>query len=198
MNTKLKINEIIVVEGKYDVIKLENLVDAIIIPTSGFGIFTKSDIKDLILTLGKQNGIIVLTDSDAAGFKIRNYINKIAKNITVKNAYIPAVSGKEKRKNNFSKEGLLGVEGSNNDVIVSALKQCATIRPAQNNMRLITYADLFEASLSGTKDSAQNRYAFLKNIGLPPRLSKKALLNVLNNVYTYSEFVTAVKNSLNT
>ncbi len=192
MQNKIKISQIIVVEGKYDVIKLENIVDAIIIPTNGFSVFTKDEIKDLIVTLGKKNGIIVLTDSDGAGFKIRNYINKFAKSIDIKNAYIPATHGKERRKAQYSKEGLVGVEGTSDDIILAALKQCANIVPVQTNTRLITYADLYEAQLSGTACSAQNRYTFLQSIGLPPRLSKKALLNVLNNIYTYNEFISAI------
>ena len=108
--SKLRIEEIIVVEGKYDAVKLSDLVDALIVPTKGFSIFTSEETKQLILRLGKKRGIIVLTDSDAAGFRIRNYVNKIAAGLPVKTAYVPALAGKEKRKSQPSKEGLLGVE----------------------------------------------------------------------------------------
>ncbi len=189
MSEKIKISEVIIVEGKYDVSTLSDIVDALIIPVGGFSVFSSNETKELILTLGKQKGILVLTDSDDAGFKIRRYINNIAQNIIVKNAYIPAIDGKEKRKDKPSKEGLLGVEGMKKDVLKQVL-----LKFSNNNIiikdekQLITYAHLFQAGISGTNESAQKRRDFLKKISLPPRLSKKALLQVLNSLYTYDEF----------
>ena len=120
--SKLRIEEVIVVEGKYDAVKLADLVDALIVPTKGFSIFSSEETKQLILKLGQKRGIIVLTDSDAAGFRIRNCVNKLATGLCVKNAYVPAIVGKEKRKSQPSKEGLLGVEGVPAEAIVQALR----------------------------------------------------------------------------
>lgn len=189
MDEKQRIEEIIVVEGKYDAAKLADLVDALIITTGGFSVFSASDTKNLILELGAKRGVIVLTDSDAAGFRIRNYINQFAQNITVKNAYIPALVGKEKRKAQPSKEGLLGVEGVRGEILLAALAQAGASKRKKRDGRTITYADLYELGLSGTQDSANLRRTWLQNIGLPPRLSKKALCEVLNSLYTYEEFL---------
>ncbi len=184
---KKRIEEVIVVEGKYDAATLANLVDALIITTGGFSVFTKSETKDLILELGAKRGIIVLTDSDDAGFRIRNYVNKIAQNISVKNAYVPAIAGKEKRKEKESKEGLLGVEGISPELILQALAMAGASEKKERNGREITYADLYELGLSGGQGSAEKRRAWLKQLGLPPRLSKKALCEVLNSLYSYEE-----------
>ncbi len=194
MQEKLKFNEIIIVEGKYDAIKLNDIADALIIPIGGFGVFKSDETKQLIKTLGKKKGIIVLTDSDDAGFKIRRYINNIAQNLNVKNAYIPAIKGKEKRKEKPSKEGLLGVEGIDKNILVQALSEFAINNNTANkknisaNNKPITYTHLFEAGLSGTAESATKRRELLNKINLPPRLSKKALLHVLNSLYSYEEF----------
>ncbi|MEG1926961.1 MAG: DUF4093 domain-containing protein, partial [Ruthenibacterium sp.] len=173
---------------------LADLVDALIITTGGFSVFSASDTKDLILELGAKRGIIVLTDSDAAGFRIRRYINQFAQNISVKNAYIPALSGKEKRKPQPSKEGLLGVEGVCGEVLLAALVQAGASERKAREGRIITYADLYELGLSGTQGSALLRRTWLKKIGLPPRLSKKALCEVLNSLYTYEEFLNTLPN----
>ncbi len=188
---KIKINEIILVEGKYDAAKLSDIVEALIIPVGGFSIFTNDDIKSLILTLGAKKGVLVLTDSDDAGFKIRHFINNIAQNINVKNAYIPALSGKEKRKEKPSKEGLLGVEGISKNTLVNILKQFeseSSVNAIKKESDKIEYLHLYEAGLSGGDKSAEKRRAFLRSISLPPRLSKKALLAVLNSLYTLTEF----------
>lgn len=186
---KMRIEEVIIVEGKYDAAKLADLVDGLIIMTNGFSVFKSEEKKRLILELGKKRGIIVLTDSDDAGFRIRNYINKIAQGITVKNAYVPAIAGKERRKAQPSKEGLLGVEGVPAELIRKALETAGAHEKAQRAGRKITYSDLYEMGLSGTQGSADFRRKWLESIGFPPRLSKKALCEVLNSLYTYDEFV---------
>lgn len=186
---KLRIEEVIVVEGKYDAAKLADLVDGLILTTNGFSVFKNEETKRLLLELGRKRGIIVLTDSDDAGFRIRNYINQLARGIRVKNAYIPAIAGKESRKQQPSKEGLLGVEGVPSQVILQALQTAGAHERAQRAGRAITYTDLYELGLSGTAGSAQTRRVWLQSIGLPPRLSKKALCDVLNSLYTYEEFV---------
>ncbi|MEG2286711.1 MAG: DUF4093 domain-containing protein [Ruthenibacterium sp.] len=195
MMEKPRIEEVIVVEGKYDAAKLADLVDALIIPTGGFSVFTATETKDLILSLGKKRGILVLTDSDAAGFRIRTYLNQIAQGITVKNAYIPAVPGKESRKPKPSCEGLLGVEGVSGAAILQALRTAGASTQQKKNGRQITYADLYELGLSGTQGSATLRRAWLQALGLPPRLSKKALCEVLNSLYTYEEFLASTPKS---
>lgn len=108
---KLRVEEVIVVEGKYDAVKLADLVDGLILTTNGFSVFKNAETKRLLVELGKKRGIIVLTDSDDAGFRIRNYVNKLAQGICVKNAYVPAIAGKERRKAQPSKEGVAGRGG---------------------------------------------------------------------------------------
>ena len=182
---KLRVEEVIVVEGKYDAAKLADLVDGLILTTNGFSVFKNAETKRLLVELGKKRGIIVLTDSDDAGFRIRNYVNKLAQGICVKNAYVPAIAGKERRKAQPSKEGVLGVEGVPSEAILRALQTAGA-------GRAITYTDLYELGLSGTEGSAGVRRAWLQSLGLPPRLSKKALCEVLNSLYTYEEFVQTV------
>ncbi len=190
---KPRIEEIIVVEGKYDAVKLASLVDALIIPTGGFSVFTSDETKNLILTLGKKRGIIVMTDSDSAGFRIRTYINKFASGINVKNAYVPSVQGKEKRKRAPGKEGLLGVEGVDDKMILKALDAVCATPKSERTGREITYTDLYILGLSGTQDSADFRRKWLSSIGLPQRISKKALCEVLNTIYTYEELTKSLK-----
>lgn len=193
---KLRIEEIIVVEGKYDAAKLSDIVDGLIITTDGFSIYTNEQTRDLILNLGAKRGVVVLTDSDAAGFQIRNYINNFATGVTVKNAYVPSIAGKEKRKKHAGKEGILGVEGVSAELILQAL-QTACVQPAkQRSGRQITYADLYEMGVSGTQGSADKRRALLHSIGLPLRLSKKVLCEVLNSLYTYEEFANICEKSV--
>lgn len=187
--TKPRIEEIIVVEGKYDAARLADLVDALIVTTDGFSVFKSEETRALIRELGAKRGIIVLTDSDAAGFRIRAYVNKLAQGLCVKNAYVPAIEGKERRKPRPSKEGLLGVEGVDGALLLQALQTAGAHTAAPRAGRVITYADLYEAGLSGGQNSAQRRRAWLRAIGLPPRLSKSALREVLNSLYTYEEFM---------
>ncbi len=185
---KIKLDEIVVVEGKYDALKLANIVDAVIIPVGGFSVFTSRETRELIVALGQKKGIIVLTDSDEAGFRIRRYINTFAQKIEVKNAYLPQIEGKEKRKAKMSKEGIVGVEGTPNELIIKALMQVAQNSAKNKAKSNVTYADLYEAGLSGTSDSADKRREFLRLLGLPPRLSKKALCDVINLICTREEF----------
>ena len=179
---KLRVEEVIVVEGKYDAAKLADLVDGLILTTNGFSVFKNAETKRLLVELGKKRGIIVLTDSDDAGFRIRNYINKLAQGICVK----------KRRKAQPSKEGVLGVEGVPSEAILRALQTAGAREKAKRAGRAITYTDLYELGLSGTEGSAGVRRAWLQSLGLPPRLSKKALCEVLNSLYTYEEFVQTV------
>lgn len=192
--SKLRIDELLIVEGKYDAVALANMVDGLIITTDGFSIFSDKEKKELIREVGKKRGIILLTDSDSAGFQIRHYIEKIASNCSIKHAYIPFVNGKESRKAKPSKEGALGVEGMPQEVLLHALERAGVVQATQKHGRPITYTDLFELGLSGGADSSSRRRELLQRIGLPQRLSKKALCEVLSSLYTYEEFLEIVEN----
>ncbi len=190
---KLRVNEVIVVEGKYDAATVSNLVDGLVLTTDGFSVYKNDELRELILRLGEKRGVVVLTDSDAAGFRIRNYINNFAQNITVKNAYVPSVAGKESRKDAPSKEGLLGVEGMPPEAILTALRLAGIGDAPVRSGREISYADLYALGLSGTAGSANARRALLGKIGLPLRLSKKALREVLSSLYSYEELEQLIK-----
>lgn len=192
----LKIKEAIVVEGNYDKIKLSQLVDTTIIVTDGFMIFKNKAMMNMIGTLADKCGVIVFTDSDRAGFQIRNYIKNSLHGKNVKHAYIPDVKGKEKRKDKPSKEGFLGVEGISDEVILDALKDCVT--PVDEKIaRKITKSDLCVAGLSGSPDSHTKRSMLLRKLNLPVRLSANAMLEVLNSVYGYDEFVRIIDELFN-
>lgn len=188
----LKIKEAIVVEGNYDKIKLSRLVDTTIIVTDGFMIFKNKDIMKMISALADKCGVVVFTDSDRAGFQIRNHIKNVLHGKNVKHAYIPDIKGKEKRKDKPSKEGFLGVEGISDEIILNALKECIT--PAeQSDKKKISKSDLCLLGLSGGADSHQKRSRILKRIGLPQRLSANAMLDVINTLYSYEEFAEICK-----
>lgn len=185
---KIRLAPVLLVEGKYDAAKLSEFVDGLILTTEGFSVFTDREKQALILQLGLKRGLLVLTDSDAAGFRIRRFINDIAQNLQVKNLYIPSVPGKESRKAHSGKEGLLGVEGMDIGLLRQLLEQAGQqVCPAREG-RSITYADLYELGVSGTPNASVRRRVLLNRAGLPLRLSKKALLEVLNSLYSYEEF----------
>ncbi len=186
---KLKLNEVVIVEGRYDAVAIASVVDALIITTDGFSIFTSQEKKELIRRLGKVRGLLILTDSDAAGFRIRNYIEKIAAGCTIRHAYIPALIGKESRKSAPSKEGTVGVEGMPKHLLINALHTAGIQPSAPPKGTSVSYTDLFEWGLSGTADSAERRRSALVKLGLPPRLSKRAMLEVLSCLYTRQELL---------
>lgn len=183
----IKIKEAIVVEGKYDKMKLSAIFDTLIITTDGFGIFKNKSICQFIRKISKQKGIIILTDSDRAGFLIRNYVKKIAKDGVVKHAYIPDIYGKEKRKTQLSKEGFLGVEGMTDEIIINAVTSC-TVAESTEALPVITKADLFKDGLSGGENSHKLREYLTGELSLPKRLSANMFLDVLNSLYTYDEY----------
>ena len=189
----LKIKEAIVVEGRYDQNTLSQLVDTLIIPTQGFGIFKDKEKAAMLRRIAEKRGIIILTDSDGAGFVIRNHLKGILPPEQVKHAYIPDLYGKERRKRTAGKEGKLGVEGMRPEVLEQALRKAgATIlgEAAQHEPRReITKLDLFYAGLSGGPGAAEKRAALLKMLELPEHLSAKALPEVLNTLLTYEEFI---------
>lgn len=197
----IKINEAVIVEGKYDKIKLSAVLDTVIIETDGFAIFKDKEKQKLIRFLAEKRGIIIMTDSDSAGFKIRSFINGITKSENIKNVYMPDVYGKEKRKTEASKEGKLGVEGMKTEVIMSALKKAGVLcaENSKNESREITRTDFFEDGISGRDNSSEIRKALAKELDLPERISASSLLKIINTYLTYDEYkdaVNRVKSSL--
>lgn len=186
----LQTGRAVIVEGKYDKARLASVLDALIITTDGFGIFNSKEKQILIKRLAAEKGLLILTDSDAAGFKIRNFLKNIVPEDRIIHAYIPDIYGKEKRKDAPSKEGKLGVEGIDNSLIEEALLRTGifALKEKTEKTKLITNADLYEAGLSGKENSAEKRRKLLLSIGLPARLSGKNLLSVLNTFITYEDF----------
>lgn len=198
MRALIKLTQPIIVEGKYDKITLENVVDTLIITTNGFGIFKDKEKCELIKTFAKKDGVIVLTDSDSAGNLIRKYIKNIANGGKIINVYVPQLKGKEKRKNAHSKEGFLGVEGMDKTVIETALKKSGVIcRNIPVNKHKITKTDMYLYGLSGTDKSSENRIKLLKHLDLPSNLTTNAMLDVINTLLTFEEFEKAVTQCLN-
>ena len=194
----IKIDMPVIVEGKYDKITLENVVDTLIISTDGFRIFKNKEMCGLIRTLANQRGIIIMTDSDGAGQVIRNYIKNIAAGGKIINVYVPRLKGKEKRKAAASKEGFLGVEGLSKEILNEALlKYGVTATESDKTSKKITKADFFELGLSGCENSAQNRQKLFERLNLPKNLSASALLDVVNTLYSYEEFVAIAEKTLN-
>lgn len=184
----LKITEALLVEGKYDAARLHNLVEGTILTTDGFRVMKDRALQDLLKRLAHAQGLIILTDSDAAGFKIRHFVTGLVGAESVLQAYVPAIAGKEARKDAPGKEGLLGVEGVADELILQGLQTALKSRKGKGRNSVvsspITYTDLYEWGISGTANSAGRRRALLKQLGLPPRLSKKELLQVLSTLYT--------------
>ncbi len=190
----IKIDEAVIVEGKYDKIKLSGVLDTVIIETDGFGIFKDKEKQRLIRFLAEKKGIIIMTDSDSAGFKIRSFLNGITDTKNIKNVFIPDVYGKEKRKKEMSKEGKIGVEGIKTEVIISALRKAGVIYSESSNEhgREITHTDFFEDGVSGGENSSEIRRALAVKLGLPERISASALLKIINTYMTYDEYKNAV------
>ena len=190
-NNFVHTGRVLIVEGKYDAARLSHLTDAMILLTDGFAIYKDKARQQLFKALARKNGLILLTDSDAAGFRIRNYITNLVGAQNVVQAYVPAIHGKEKRKPQPGKEGLLGVEGVDDALVVKALRDAlgpeADAEAVPPAGRAITYTDLYEWGLSGTAGSAERKAKLLSALGLPPRLSKKELVEALNRLYTFEQ-----------
>ncbi len=185
----IKIRQAVIVEGKYDKIKLSGIIDAPIIQTDGFGIFKDKELQLLIRKLAEKRGILVLTDSDSAGFKIRSFIGSTVEQKNIKHAYIPDIFGKESRKTEPSKEGKIGVEGVSEDIIIKALENAGVLcESTPEPERPITKLDLYELGFTGGQDSSAKRAALLKYYSFPSRLSANSLIKVLNCVTTYDRF----------
>jgi len=189
----ITIKEAVIVEGKYDKIKLSNFIDGLIITTEGFGVFKDKEKQQLIRHLAKVRGLLVLTDSDGAGFVIRSFLKGIVPPEQVKNAYIPDIFGKEKRKASPSKEGKLGVEGLSEEILSQAISRsgatCTITDSVQKSVDAITKADLFLLGLSGCDNAAENRDKLKKRLNLPQKLTPNSLLAVLNCLMTRNELI---------
>ena len=186
----VKIREVIVVEGRYDKNPLSQVVDATILETRGFGIFKDKEQLSLLRRAAQARGLILLTDSDGAGFVIRNYLKGAIDPGYIKHAYIPDISGKERRKDTPGKEGKLGVEGMPPQVLLEALRRAGATFEGETEQRSsgqLTKADLFDLGLSGYPDSAARRLRLLKRLNLPERMSTNAMLEALNLLYTRQE-----------
>ena len=185
----IKIREAIVVEGRYDKNTLSQIVDAPIIETSGFGIMKDKAQLEFMRKVAQKRGLILFTDSDGAGFVIRNFLKGAIPTAQLKHAYIPDVAGKERRKSAPGKEGKLGVEGMTPEVIVNALRRAGATIEGENapKQNAITKQDMMELGLSGGADSKARRLALLKKLDLPEHMSANALLQALNLLYTLTE-----------
>ena len=189
---KPRIREAVVVEGRYDKNTIAQVVDALILETSGFGIFKAEERLVLLRRLAAERGLLILTDPDGAGFVIRNYLKGAVPPSQVKHAFIPDCPGKEKRKRRAGREGKLGVEGMSPEVLLRALRRAgATFLEGEGEVkrtqRSVTKADLYLAGLSGTPDAAEKRRSLLKRLDLPEHMSANALLEVLNALYDHEE-----------
>ncbi len=186
----IKIDKVIIVEGRYDKIKLSSMIDGIIIETEGFGIFKDKGKQKLIRKLAETKGIAILTDSDSAGFVIRNFITSIVPKEYITNVYIPDIYGKEKRKDSPSKEGKLGVEGVSAEILKEAFKKAGigVSQSETNERKKITLNDFFDDGLTGDTQSKRKRTDLLKKLDLPERMSTKAMLDILNTFITYDEY----------
>ncbi len=187
--SKIRIKQAIIVEGKYDKIRLSSVVNAVIVPVNGFSVFKDKETAALIRSLAVKNGVIILTDSDGAGFLIRKKIREITEGCRVINVYIPDIFGKEKRKREPSKEGLLGVEGMSADILLAAFEKAGVFaEKTEENANPVTKADLVELGLSGGDNSSQRRKELQRGLGLPEKLSANMFLEVVNSMYAKDEF----------
>ena len=187
----LNIKQAIIVEGNYDKIKLSGIVDTTIVVVDGFMIYKNIKMQNMIKQLADKVGVIIFTDSDMAGFRIRTFLKNILEGKKVYHAYIPDIKGKEKRKDKPSKEGFLGVEGVSDDIIIKslsdALKGDFDVK-SDNDKRKVTKTDLFIDGFSGGTNSALYRERLTDVLKLPKRISANMLLDVINNLYTYEEY----------
>ena len=191
----LRIQEAIVVEGRYDKNTLSQIVDTVILETAGFGVFKNDELTALLRRLAATRGLVVLTDSDGAGFVIRSHLKSVLPKAGVKHAYIPDVYGKERRKRAPGKEGKLGVEGMSPQVLEEVLRRagCTLLEERQPDAAPasapITKADLMVLDLTGMPDSARRRADLLKRLDLPEHMTPNALLPVLNALYDRDTFL---------
>ena len=186
----VRVREVIIVEGRYDKHTLSQVVDATILETRGFGVMKDKALQRLFRQAAEKRGLILLTDSDGAGFVIRNYLKGLLPGGLVKHAYIPDISGKERRKAAPGKEGKLGVEGMTPEVLLEALRRAGATFEGEENRTCqgeMTKADLYDLGLTGMADSSRKRLALLRALHLPEHMSTNAMLQALNLLYTRQE-----------
>lgn len=191
----IKLKQAVIVEGKYDKIKLSSIIDTLIIETDGFQIFKDKEKLGYIRLLAETRGVIIMTDSDSAGFLIRSHLVGSVKDGEIINVYIPDIKGREKRKEKDSADGLLGVEGMSEEVILSALSAAGVTADKTDKTeatRRVTKADLYDDGLSGGKNSKELRERLLLELGLPKRISANAIPKALEYLVTYDQYKKAV------
>lgn len=187
----LRVKQAVVVEGKYDKIKLSSVIDGVIIPTNGFNVFKNRETLELIRYFAETSGIIILTDSDAAGFKIRSFLKGAVGKGEIVNVYVPDIFGKEKRKTIPSKEGKLGVEGMEKAVLLEAFRKAGIIAKEdgeRSEREPITKLDLYECGLSGRKNSSEMRKKLLAELKLPELLTASGMISILNTMMSRQDF----------
>lgn len=188
----LKIKEAVIVEGRYDKLKLSNILDTLIIETNGFGIYKDKEKIEFIRRLANERGIIILTDSDHSGFQIRHFLSSGISKDKIKHIYIPDIFGKEKRKDKPSKEGKLGVEGMNEELLLELLENAQVSSTESNNDNPVTNFDMFDFGFSGTPNAKQNKKKLLKALNLPEFLSTNSLLSYINSSMSRDDFIDLV------
>ena len=190
MTEKISLKEAVIVEGRYDKIKLSEFISTPIIETGGFRVFKDREKQELIRQLAVRRGILIMTDVDSAGFVIRNFLKGIIPEEQIKHAYIPTVKGKERRKAEPSKEGVLGVEGLDKESLIKAIRLSGAqiIGEEARGGGEISKGDFYDYGLSGRESSAQYRAAVLADLGLPGYLSTNAMLAAVNCLFTKTEF----------
>ena len=183
----IHLKQAVIVEGKYDKIKLKNFIDAEIFTTDGFAIFKNRQKTEMLRKIAEQRGLIILTDSDSAGFLIRGHLTSVINPRYITNVFVPEIKGKEKRKSEASAQGLLGVEGLSEQVIVESLRKAGVSLDGtapKENLEKITHTDLFKLGLSGGAESKQRRANLCKRLQLPTGMSTNQLLSALNSLYS--------------
>ena len=192
----IHLDETVIVEGKYDKIRLSSFIDARIITTDGFGIFKNREKTELIRKAAEKNGIIIMTDSDGAGFLIRSYLLGCVPPDRITNVFVPQIRGKERRKTESSAEGFLGVEGLGEEIIAEALKKAGVMTSKGAGTKpLITKSDFYELGLIGADDSKKKREQLQKRLELPVGMSSSQLLTAVNCIYERDEFIELLKGS---
>lgn len=192
--SKLTLSRAVVVEGKYDKIKLEALIDGLIIQTNGFRIYKDKEKAAMLRAVARRRGVVIVTDSDRAGFQLRGFVRSVVQDAEVVNVYIPQIAGKEKRKRAPGAEGLLGVEGIDLETLRELFLRAGALDPPgasagrETSARRITRMDFYEHGLSGGPEAARLRKRLLQRLGLPCYLTCKGLLEVVNSLMTYEEY----------
>lgn len=189
----IQIKSVVIVEGKYDKIALENIIDATIITTNGFGIYKDRGKRDLIRRMCGENGAVIITDSDSAGAQIRSYIKSFCDTENIINVYLPQIIGKEKRKAKPSKQGFIGVEGMDKQTIITALEKSGVAVAHGSVSPKITKSDLYLFGLSGCSDSKSARDSFSLWASLPTGISSNAFLDAVNAIFKRDEFIVEAK-----